>query len=253
MKNNFIKTPYLPEKKVQWVLVDYRVDDKTLNNLQLRGINIIKTLPCHDLYEAVEGHPDMVLHPLGGQDIIVAPNVFSYYKDKLEPLGFHIIEGKTLLTRNYPENIAYNICRVGNFLIHNFKYTDEILLNYYSRPSYIKIHVSQGYSKCSIAVINEEAIITADAGIHREVTKFGIDSLMIDEGNILLPGLNYGFIGGTCGYLDSNYLAFFGKIQDYKNYEKISKFAEKYGKSLIAINEKALQDYGTLIPLTEMD
>lgn len=253
LQETYIQTPNLPKKRVRLVLIDHRVHRDVIKYLTNKNIIPVETITCNELYEAVQGHPDMVLHHLGGKDIVIAPNVIDYYKVKLEAYGFHVITGNTYLKRNYPNNIAYNVCRVGNFIIHNFKYTDEVLLNYFEEQNYTKIHVAQGYSKCSVAVIHDKAIITSDIAIHKEVTKFGIDSLLISPGDIILPKLNYGFIGGTCGYLSNKDLAFFGDPRFHKEFDKISNFLKKYNKNIVVLRQDMLQDYGTLVPLIEMD
>ncbi|MCC5909682.1 MAG: hypothetical protein JJT76_04505 [Clostridiaceae bacterium] len=253
MGKGFVETPFLPLGKVTDVLLDCRVEDEIINSLNAKGINVIKTITCGDLYEAVHSHPDIVLHPIGDKSIIVAPNVFNYYHKKLAPLGINVIRGNTVLKSHYPHNIAYNICRVGNYAIHNFKFTDETITNYIEKKGLTKIQVSQGYAKCSIAVVGKKAIITTDVGIHREVIKYGIDVLLIEEGDILLPGLNYGFIGGSCGFIDQNTLAFFGDLEQYKNYQQIIKFFKKHNKNAVSLSCGQLKDYGTLVPLIEMD
>ncbi|AKL94498.1 hypothetical protein CACET_c09950 [Clostridium aceticum] len=253
MQGKHIEAPHLPKNIVKYALVDYRIDEEIVKVLEEQGISLISTVACNELYEAVKGHPDMVVQHLGGGDILVAPNLMQYYQSKLESLGFRVFAGKTYLKSNYPDNIAYNICRVGNYVIHNFKYTDEVLLNYLQKRNFVQIHVAQGYTKCSVVVVDKKAIITSDHGIHQEVVKFGIDSLLIAKGGILLPGVNYGFIGGACGYLDQETLGFYGNIVLHEDYEKICFFLKKYNKKARSLSSKNLQDYGTLIPLIEMD
>lgn len=248
-----IKIPNLPEGTVKAVLVDGRLKENITKVLVDKDVELIKTIPCMELHEGIQFHPDMVVQHLGGKDVLVAPNVIDYYKSKFEKLGFNVIKGKTYLTSNYPNNIAYNICRIGNYILHNFKYTDEVFMNYFKNSSLTKIHVRQGYAKCSVAVINERAIITSDVGIHKEVLKFGVDSLLIQAGDILLPKLDYGFIGGTCGYLNNKDLAFYGNPKLHRDYKSISLFLKKYDKHIVPLSDQQLQDLGTLIPLTEMD
>lgn len=253
MKQQFIKIPFLPQKKVTYGLIDYRVDQTIIKSLENYGIQLIKTVQCKELYDAVHSHPDMVVHPLGGNKIVVAPNVYSYYAPVLGTLGFEVIKGTTILQSNYPKNIAYNVGRVGKFVIHNFQHTDNVLLKFFEKMNLIKINVRQGYTKCSIAVINEKAIITSDVGIHKEVMNYGIDSLLIEPGDILLPGLDSGFIGGACGYINGRKLGFLGNIEKHRDYLDIKKFLEKYGKGLESLTNHELQDHGTFIPLIELE
>ena len=148
MKRGFIELPYLPRDLVGLVLVDKRISQDAYKRLKKLYINIIKTVICSELYDAVCCHPDMVVTPMGGRLIVVAPNVVGYYGPIFRRLGFDVIEGRTFLERNYPWNIAYNVCRVGNFLIHNLKYTDESILKIAQEKKLKKISVPQAYSKC---------------------------------------------------------------------------------------------------------
>ena len=55
--------------------------------------------------------------------------------------------------------------------------------------------LKQGYTKCSILPIREKAIITSDKNIAKELLNYDFDVLLLPSGDIILPSLNYGFIG----------------------------------------------------------
>lgn len=50
-------------------------------------------------------------------------------------------------------------------------------------------------------------------GIYKTLIKENFDVLLIPFGDIELPGLNYGFIGGVGGMISSNSMAFFWFIR----------------------------------------
>lgn len=81
---NFLKTAFLPDGEVSLVMVDYRISPAIEANLKKRGIACIKTVRCPDLYDAVDGHPDMLMFHLGGNRIILAPNIYEEMAPKLE-------------------------------------------------------------------------------------------------------------------------------------------------------------------------
>ena len=60
----------------------------------------------------------------------------------------------------------------------------------------VQISSRQGYSRCSVCVVSDNAIITADEGICRSAEAHGVDVLKIRPGYIDPPGFDYGFIGG---------------------------------------------------------
>ena len=72
------------------------------------------------------------------------------------------------------------------------------------------IPVKQGYAKCSLCIVSENAVITADEGLAYTLCRAGLDVLKIIPGCIRLPGYGYGFIGGCCGKLDAATMAFAG-------------------------------------------
>lgn len=241
---NFIKTPNLPERPVTSVIVDYRTNPDSIKMLNSLGICVYTTKRIDSLYEAVSGHPDMILHHLGGEKLIIAPDSID-----LNIPDADVIIGKSSLKSLYPYDIHYNACRVGNFLIHNFKYTDNSILK--NSDSLIKIHVKQGYSKCSVCIINEKAIITSDTGIFKKCKEFNLDTLLIDDSDILLKGVSHGFFGGSSGLISPELLAVNGDIKTHRNYKEIKAFCDKHSVKILSLHSGAIEDIGSIIPLTE--
>ncbi|WP_432408664.1 DUF6873 family GME fold protein [Wukongibacter sp. M2B1] len=249
--SSFIKTPFLPRGKVETVIIDRRVTKSIQNKIRAKGINIIETPYCKDLYDAVSAHPDMLMHHIGGNEIVVAPNIYSEINEKFKELNCKIIKGDKILKSTYPDNVAYNVGRIGRFAIHNFKYTDKIVIRKLKEMEVEFINVKQGYSKCSICIVNEKAIITSDKGIAKQLMIHNIDVLLIESGYIDLPGLSYGFIGGATGLISSNKLLFCGNTKKHPNYKSIRKFLKKYSVTIDSVGEKKLIDIGSIIPITE--
>lgn len=245
----FVESPFIPNKEISLGLIDNRVSSDIMKNLANLNINMIKTIKCHETYDAISSHPDICLVKLNNKDILVAPNVYNYYDEILTPLGFNVIKGNSPISKKYPNNIQYNVAILGNKVIHNFKYTDSILLDYIHKNKMEKIHVNQGYCKCSICIVDENSIITSDEGIYNEVIKHNIDCLLIEKGHINLFELNYGFIGGCCGLISHNTLAFFGNIENHPNFKEIENFLSKKNKNLLSLSGEKLMDLGSLIPL----
>ena len=61
----------------------------------------------------------------------------------------------------------------------------------------------------------------------------GIDTLLISEGHVDLPGYSYGFIGGASAKISSNEVFFFGNIEAHRNYNEIHEFLKKHGCTMI--------------------
>lgn len=239
--------PFVPKIRADLVIIDGRVSEEIIKRFEELNVKVIPTIQCKEVYDAVAYHPDIVMHPLDDKTIIVAPNVYDYYKDILSFTPIQLIKGDKKLDRNYPENIAYNVARVSNYAIHNLKYTDKKLLYYLKKKGIELINVKQGYSKCSLTNVGQNAAITADKSIYKKLKSKGIDTLLIKEGFISLPGLNYGFIGGSTGHLSPTELAFSGQYTEHPNFNEINGFLNKYKIKSIILSNKLIIDIGSII------
>ncbi len=247
--NTFLKTPFIPEKKVSHVLLDGRASEELVLNLKMMGITPLFTPTLTTLYKAVSYHPDMLIHPIGENIFIAAPGVYEIFFTMFKPLGIKLIKGKSRLKSNYPENIAYNVARIDEIAFHNTHFTDKKIREYFERNNIQIIHVKQGYTKCSTSIISKQAIITSDKGIAKAVDNYNIDVLYIEPGYISLPGLNYGFIGGATGLISSNTLAVAGELKHHPSYKKIEKFCNKHSKNIISLTQEKAMDIGSIIPI----
>lgn len=230
--------------------IDYRVTKEELINLSKLNMNPILVPKCNDVYEAINGHPDIQLNVLQNNsvnDIIIQKNISESFKELLKSNNINYIVSKKSLTNKYPNNIILNSLILKNHFIHNLKYSDETLLS--SQTSKIHINVSQGYTKCSILPVRENALITSDNGLYKSLKNYDFDILLLPFGDILLPSLNYGFIGGVGGMISSNQMAFFGDLDSYKWGDSIKKFLRKYDVSPVALRKGRLIDRGSLLIL----
>lgn len=235
--------------KANLIIVDGRIDDEIYNNLKKLNLKIIKTIKCEEVDESISYHPDIVIHPLNPNTLVIAPNVFDYYVDKLAGMGIKLIKGEKTLSMQYPNDIAYNVGRLSRIAIHNFKHTDEKLKYYLEKENLRLINVNQGYTKCSLAVLDEYTAITSDYPIYRVLTDLGFEILLIESGSILLEGQNYGFIGGTSGCLSGNKFMLSGSLNYHPNKDRILKFISKNKKELVLLSKKQIVDIGTIISL----
>ena len=247
---DFIEIPNLPQKPVCLAVVDGRISSAAQATLERLGVVLLKTQrhPC--LYEAVSFHPDMLLHHTGGNHIVHAPGIGFELAASLMEAGFRLICGETELAPVYPRDIAYNAARVGDFYFHNLKHTDPMLRKELEKAGAEPVHVEQGYTKCSIAIIDDSIIITSDAGIARAAGKKGIQALLIHPAqNILLPGLDSGFIGGATGLVGKNKLSVNGDTRLLQDYTSIYRFLSQKKCELLSLSDLQVTDTGSIIPL----
>ena len=246
----FIDTPNLPEKPVCLALVDGRISSAAGAALEQLGIRLLKTRFHKGLYEAVSCHPDMFINHIGGRLIVHAPGIGKDLETELAEAGFRLIRGDTELQPAYPRDIAYNAVRIGRFWFHNLRHTDPVLRRELEREGIEPVHVEQGYTKCSVALIDEKTIITADRGIARAAEGKGIRVLEIEpRQNILLPGLDYGFIGGSTGLVGKYRLAVNGYAPGLKSFEAINSLTLDINGEVLSLSALDVTDIGSILPL----
>ena len=241
--------PFLPRKRANAVIVDGRVKKEIFENLEKLGLRVIPTIKCEDVHDAISYHPDICIHPINSNTLVIAPNVFEYYDSIFKNTSIKLIKGEKHLQSNYPNDIAYNVARVARYAIHNTKYTDEKLAYYLKKEGIEFIDVNQGYSKCSTAIIDDNAIITSDPSIKKECERYDIDILYIKEGHIKLPGFDYGFIGGATGNISKNEILITGRYDEHPNNNEIEQFFRKMNKNVIFLSKESIMDVGSIIPL----
>lgn len=224
------------------VLVDYRIHKDSIQELQNLGYAPVFTVKHPGLYEAVNGHSDMMIYR-SHQQLIAEPRLFDALSEQNID-DIEIINGKRYITDKYPFDISYNAAELDGYIIHNLKYTNPEILKLYNCDK--RIHVNQGYTKCNLCII-KNAAITSDEGIYNTL-KSKFDILKIRPGYIELPGMNYGFIGGATGFID-NTLIVNGSLKTHPDYHNIVAFVKNYNVDIAELNIGKLYDIGTIIPL----
>lgn len=227
------------------VIIDFRTGSQTVKTLSELGFQIVKTKPLNSLYMQVCGHSDMQLH-ITGESVICQMHTYEYYKKIITEC--EVISGQAVLENKYPYDIAYNVCRLGKYIISKREYTDKKIIGYYEKNGFEFINVKQGYAKCNICVVNDESAITSDNGIYNSLKKRNIDVLKIQEGNIELYDMQ-GFIGGASGLLNDSLLAFNGDIKTHPDCANITAFCRNAGVDVISLSAGALQDIGSIFVL----
>eukprot|EP00831_Metopus_contortus_P012006 TRINITY_DN14818_c0_g1_i6.p1 TRINITY_DN14818_c0_g1~~TRINITY_DN14818_c0_g1_i6.p1 ORF type:complete len:265 (-),score=40.36 TRINITY_DN14818_c0_g1_i6:119-913(-) len=233
-----------------YCFVDYRITNEELINLSKFNLKPIIVPKCDMVYDAINGHPDIQMNILKNnseKQLIIHKNISEKFKQNLTLNNIKYIVSKNSLSNTYPNNIFLNALISNNYFIHNTKYSDKNLLE--SQRNKKIISVSQGYTKCSILPINEKAIITSDKGIYNVLKNYDFDILLIPPSDILLPPLNYGFIGGTGGMISDDKMAFFGNLSYYKYGDEVKKFLNKYDVEPIYLRCGKLIDRGSLLVL----
>ncbi len=221
--------------------------EKLIEKLSEFKIEPIITVNSPFLESRINYHTDMLLN-------VINDTVFIDKSQKDNFVNF-LTKGYRLKILNrevcspYPNDSVLNCVTVGNSLICNQKTVSQDLLNYAVNLGYNILPVNQGYTKCSICVVNDNALITDDLIIHNIASSNQIDSILISKGSVQLKGFDYGFIGGCSGLISKNKLLFNGDINYHKDCNRILDFLNKYNVEPIIIESEPLVDIGSIIPL----
>lgn len=229
---------------LKYAFVDYRISKEEKYNLESLGCTVITCPPSPLLYEAISGHPDILIHLINNKKVIVHKDIDFNFIQLLENLNLEIYFSLNSLKDTYPYDIILNAVNLKDYFIHSLKFTDKNLLNNLSRKKLI--NVNQGYTKCSTAVVKDNAIITSDTSIYQALKSEPIDVLLLPAGDIILPGLDYGFIGGTCGKADDK-IVFYGTLEKYKYGDLVLDFLKKHQMIPFYLSDTPLIDRGSIL------
>ena len=178
----------------------------------------------------ISNHPDVFLCKMGISD---------------DAQVFYAIDAD--LGPEYPEDSKYNAACTGKYFIHNFDITDPALLQAAKDMGMIMINVAQGYTKCNVAIIDENSIITSDRGIATACEDYPeLEVLLITPGFIRLDGFDTGFIGGASGKVGNEFI-FNGNLAKHPDFARIVDFVESHGLTPKWFPEYQLTDIGSIL------
>ena len=237
---------------MKYLIIDERmryIEKQTLKSLGYKLIEIKKSI---NVYPEISSHVDIFACKIKDK-IIVEKSAYNILRNKLNNDENILMSGETIISGDYPNDINYNVCIVGDNAIHNFKYTDSKILEELEKNKFELINVKQGYSNCSIAVIDENSIILSDRGLYNNLKNSGLDVLFLDY----IPDIKLfdengeyspknGFIGGAISRISDN-IVVFGDLDKIDYYGNIRKFIENRNLDIIDFKGLDVIDYGGVI------
>lgn len=226
---------------MKYVLVSEDLPKESFNILSKYG-KVVKTRENDNLLEGLKSHPDMLLHPLPNGDIICDRDNISYYKSIF---GDRNVFGTyKSLAKNYPEDVMLNCVTYDKYFIHNIKYTDKLVLDYYKQNRYELINVKQGYTKCSILVAND-FLVTSDDGIYNNLKDI-VPIYKIAPKQIKLKNFDYGFIGGASGSIGKE-LFITGDLSQHTSNKYLNEIAKEHGYNIRILCDSLIEDLGSIL------
>jgi len=225
--------------------------EKTLKNMGIYPI-FVPDNPFVD--KRLSGHTDLSLFHFGSNEIAASTYLkgSAFAKRLEEDYGFKLIFPCSEQREVYPFDAGFNLCFFGDNLIYNPKTANAGIAEYLTSSCELKtIKVKQGYSKCSVCVVNENAIISSDVGICSRAVEAGISVLKIRPGYIFLNGFDYGFIGGASFKMSENSIAFTGHLDNHPDKDSILNFLCLHNVKPVYITDLPAFDIGSAIQIVE--
>lgn len=218
------------------------------NTLKSYNIDILDFGINPSLDKNVAFHSDLSFLT-DGKDTLFIANEMIQYKSVLKNYFENIIVIPEKLGKKYPADVALNCVVIGNSLICNVDTVSSVVLEYFKENQFRIIDVRQGYTKCSVIPVADNAIITDDPSVASVGKENGFDVLFISKGSVNLAGYGYGFIGGASGIISDDVIAFCGDINSHKDSAQILGFLKKYNITALSLDNRQLYDIGSIIPL----
>lgn len=233
----------------KYVIIDDRMRYIEKNKIKSLGYELIELYSNSLVYDEISSHVDIFCTKIKDK-IILDKSIYYDIKSRID--NNNIFIGQANLSCKYPLDIPYNVCSVGEFVIHNFKYTDKTVLSVIEDYGLKKINIAQGYSNCSIAIIDDKSVIVTDKKIANTLKNNGLDVLYLDyDLDIkLLNSNNYsnmsGFIGGAIVRLGKDIIVF-GDLEKIDKYGKIKEFIVSRKVNIIDFKNLDVIDYGGIL------
>lgn len=247
-------TPNLPTGKVNQMLVSSLLPQNICDELISLGVKPIKLGKSQRIKSELAYHPDiLVFNYMPGKwmaefDSDYFPGIFNEninVNELLTHVKYHI-------GNKYPADCIFNSFAIGKTVFCGFvnvgMYENIDELSDFSFVSF-----KQGYAKCSVVLVQENAFITSDKSIFKKLKEMKFDCLYVDGSSIQLNGYSNGFIGGCAGKVSKDLLVFTGNIEQFNGYANIRDFCRNYGVEIYSLSAEPLYDYGGLLPFSEAE
>ncbi|MBR5322755.1 MAG: hypothetical protein IKU48_04350 [Clostridia bacterium] len=221
------------------ILVGKGISEKCKIELVKMGYEVIK-LPEYDkLQNGISSHADMLIFFHSG----VIYTFEEYYRKNIRIFDLVGVEVKTtdeFVSKEYPRDILFNaVLTDKKILFSKSGYTSETITQLAEKV----VGVRQGYTACSTCRVDGNNFITTDKGLYKAYTANSINCLLVGKEDILLPGYDCGFIGGSSVVLADS-VCFFGNIEEHRDFGEIKRFIEYTGKRVISLSDEKLTDIG---------
>lgn len=246
--NNLIKTPCLPNGTVKHCLIGGKYINE-INELKGLGIECLTLSPNPLLEEEINNHADILCFNFGNGQVLLNKDVTG--EEELKKIGIEPVIYSNKISSPYPNDIPLNVAFSGKHIICNSNHTAKEIIDFADKNNIEILNTRQGYSKCNLCIVSDNAVITEDKGLACLLKNYQYNVLLISSGDILLSDTHYGFLGGASCKVSNDKMYFSGDLSKHKDYESIVRFLELYNIEPIYNKSRKLTDFGGIIQLTE--
>lgn len=220
--------------------------EREIDVLRRHFAHVVPLPPDESIASPVSCHPDMNFAVIGDTLITHA----FYYRTAKEVIDRICSLGGLRLTLSsmergpdYPRDMGFNALILHGALVGNIKYLSPELVTLAESMGMETVSVKQGYTACSSAYFGD-LLCTADRGIARACEQRIAEVLLIPQNSgIALPGYEYGFIGGACGFCE-NTAFFYGNPGLHPALSPLCGELERRGIETVPLSEEKLTDRG---------
>ena len=245
---NLINTPCLPKGTIKHCLIGSKYIDE-INELKELNIDCFTLNPEPLLEEEINSHADILAFNFGNGQVLL--NKGSIGEEELKFLGIEPVFYNGVISSPYPKDIPLNVAYTGNHIICNSTYTSKEIIDFANSNNIGIIKTNQGYSKCNLCIVNDNAVITEDKGLACLLKNYQYNVLLISSGDIFLSDTHYGFLGGASCKISYDKMYFSGDLSSHRDYECIVNFLDLYNVKPIYNKSHKLTDFGGIVQLTE--
>ena len=244
----FVQLPNLPAGKVCTVIAGEDCAKLFGARLSEMGIRVLSCPKNPHLDPRLASHVDLSVFHMGQNSFLLAEYLKGTELEKsLNELGAELKFSALRQGSRYPADAGLCALSAGIRVFHNSSITAREIMSD-CKPL---VHVRQGYAKCTVCLVSENAAISADRGMADALRNSGLEVLKIRPGFIGLSGYSEGFIGGAAFKASAERLVFFGDIEAHPDFAAISEFLSKHGVVPVSLGEGELLDMGSVIPICE--
>lgn len=157
-----VATPNLPQNKALHCLIGSG-NTAEADELTQVGVIPLGITPNPELDVEIRSHADVLSFNCGKGKLLTYNECVGELLKDIPCVACKVIE--KAVKSPYPYDVSLNAAFFGDKIICNRNYVAREILDYAECNGLKLIHTNQGYSKCSVCIVSENAVITADDNI----------------------------------------------------------------------------------------